>query len=583
MIPLAQRLRELSDLEFESLVHQFLLIRFPGAGIRKVDGAGGDKGLDSFLGKLFDGPSIWQSKNFRQRIKTPQKVQILASIKSALKAYKPKRWTLCVPIDLRANEHEWFQANIVKCYEDCTQIDLISAADLLHELAANRILRDGFFPDNAITNVLAIRKIMTNSESASSHEQEQITVEAAQLFLERNIELEPRLEPVLSIGLSRPLLRNATPPGAVFSTRRGNLAIDYFPRDPKSYTFDPIAFHITLGCEHSNALEVALDSGTPVTLPAGALLKMDSSSPLFREFFQSEDCTKLMLEVRPSVPDEFARKEIPLRFVAGLAPNQIELPYVPFRMLPPGRKEITLTSNSKLPIQISVRLQGPPRHEASIRIQPQLAGGDMIDLATVVEFLSALENSGRLEVFTLEPPAPLLRQMTECSMNLNIPLEIRELIRDVAVIERFFSIPIRMPTRVSEEDRRSIHLLRLIATGEQFPLNELTLKVTKQSEYVEGFLKFLADPSTSIRLENPPNFRQIEIFGQLIDCGPVVLSTDEATALDRDDTRKQYLDAPEGADVTVRVSCKGPCRFLHPQNPLSASIEKGSVPTLQCS
>lgn len=583
MIPLAQRLRELSDQEFESLVHQVLLSRFPGAGIKKVDGAGGDKGVDSFLGTLSDGPSIWQSKNFKQRVGKPQKAQIEASIKSALSAYTPKHWTLCVPIDLRSVEHEWFQDNIVACYQSRTQVELITASDLLRELASNRILRDAFFPDSAISNALHVRRMATNSEQVSSRQQEQITLETAQLFLERNIELEPRLEPVLGVSLSKPLLRNNSLPGAVFSITRGNLSIDYFPRDPIAYQLDPIGFHITLGREHSDALEAALDRGVPITLPAGALLKLDSSSQLFRELFEGEDHRALALEVRPSVHNLLANKEMPLRFVAGLAPNQIELPYLPFKVSRPGRKEITLTSESRLPLRISLTLHAPPRNEASIKFQPQMVGGRMVDLATVINFISALEQSRCLDVFTLDPPAPFLRDMTELSLNLNIPPETRKLILDCAAVERHFKIPLHMPTQISEKDRRGIDLLRLIASGESFPGTELTLQVIKHSEYVDGFLKLLGDSSPSVRLDNPPNFRTITIFGRPIDCYPLVLIADEVTVADSDETRRRYLDASEGAVVEVRVVSKGSCRFIHSQEPFESRIESDPGPAIQCS
>src|SRR5690348_14225054 len=101
---------------FESFVHQYLIAKYSGADIKKVEGTGGDEGIDSFKGQLASGPGIWQSKHFPNRIKQPQKNQILKSIKTAIAKHRPSVWTLCVPIDLRTIEHEWFEREIVRAY-----------------------------------------------------------------------------------------------------------------------------------------------------------------------------------------------------------------------------------------------------------------------------------------------------------------------------------------------------------------------------------------------------------------------------------------------------------------------------------
>lgn len=90
---LEQQLRGLSKENFESFVHQFLVARYPGAEIKRVDGAGGDAGIDSFQGNLDSGPAIWQSKHFPDRIRKSQQKQILKSVKAAVKS-SPSLWTL---------------------------------------------------------------------------------------------------------------------------------------------------------------------------------------------------------------------------------------------------------------------------------------------------------------------------------------------------------------------------------------------------------------------------------------------------------------------------------------------------------
>ena len=104
--------------DFESLVDQLLQAKYPSAGITRVDGAGGDEGIDSFHGSLSDGPAVWQDKHFPDRIRESQHKQIKKAIKAAYKARTRCCWVLCVPINLRTNEHNWFQNSIKAVYEN---------------------------------------------------------------------------------------------------------------------------------------------------------------------------------------------------------------------------------------------------------------------------------------------------------------------------------------------------------------------------------------------------------------------------------------------------------------------------------
>jgi len=122
---LEQQLRALSEERFESLVHQILVAKYPGADIKRVEGSGGDEGIDSFSGMLEIGPAIWQSKHFPDRIRDSQKKQIAKSISRAFGNGVPARWTLVVPINLRTAEHRWFQSKIVSAYGGPERIKLM--------------------------------------------------------------------------------------------------------------------------------------------------------------------------------------------------------------------------------------------------------------------------------------------------------------------------------------------------------------------------------------------------------------------------------------------------------------------------
>src|SRR6266496_2325267 len=82
-----QRLKELGEDKFEELCFQTLKARYPEAGIHKVEGRGGDRGIDLFAGPILGRPTIWQCKFFANGVKDAQKRQIKKSLKSVLQSF----------------------------------------------------------------------------------------------------------------------------------------------------------------------------------------------------------------------------------------------------------------------------------------------------------------------------------------------------------------------------------------------------------------------------------------------------------------------------------------------------------------
>lgn len=89
MIFLARHLKDLGPERFHQLCFHILKAKYPGADVKFVEGAGGDKGLDVFSGQLSDGPVIWQCKHFAGGIHNAQKRQIKRSLETALKNFQP--------------------------------------------------------------------------------------------------------------------------------------------------------------------------------------------------------------------------------------------------------------------------------------------------------------------------------------------------------------------------------------------------------------------------------------------------------------------------------------------------------------
>jgi hypothetical protein len=92
---------------FEELVAQLLTVE---TGAERVDGSGGDAGIDCFVRTTDNAVIIFQAKYFLTRLTTSQRRQILRSLETARRTHQVTRWVLCIPINPTPSEREWFES-----------------------------------------------------------------------------------------------------------------------------------------------------------------------------------------------------------------------------------------------------------------------------------------------------------------------------------------------------------------------------------------------------------------------------------------------------------------------------------------
>ena len=93
---------------FELLSNILLARLFPT--LRPVDGAGGDEGLDSFLGDLDGEAHVFQYKYFVDRMRAPQRRQVERSLEQACNRHTVLEWTLLAPMEMNPSEQRWFDS-----------------------------------------------------------------------------------------------------------------------------------------------------------------------------------------------------------------------------------------------------------------------------------------------------------------------------------------------------------------------------------------------------------------------------------------------------------------------------------------
>lgn len=561
MTDLQQRLRELSKVKFEQFVHAYLNAIFPGADIKAVDGSGGDAGIDCFSGNLGDKPAIWQAKHFPDRIKPSQQKQILKSIKTAMK-HQPILWSLCIPIDLRTPEHKWFQDKIVAVYGGNDKIKLIQASDFLSELQRNRELRDAFFPENALSSMRDVRKIVTETENKTSQDLGLLTVEYAQQYLESAMSSDPRLQAVIAVGGTPAMRTPQSQDGLVLSVTEGEHTVHFFARYKTEYNRDPIKFNVDVSSEHRHGLQRAMESGVAYKIPAGALLKIESSSKLIESFLGATELSAMAAEVKPQLSPLIANRVVPMRFVSGQGSEAKNLSYVPFKVVRIGHREIEMRSDGPLPMVITLVLRVNQSEGATINIRPQFLGSDAIRANQVVEFLDELARSGLMEVFSLDPEKKLLSAEKGSINGLHMPKGFKRVVALAAVVSNHFRTPLHMPDDVGEEEFKNLEILSHIATGEDFFDVAWNATWTKSVESSDFAITTFRNGPFAMKIDHPDGWRLFEVFGQTIEPGPISFVADNAVIQNLEKFEAAYEVAKPGDAIEISFQCAGPCRFI---------------------
>lgn len=550
----------LSPERFEDLVFHTLRRKYPGAEIFKVDGAGGDEGIDTFSGQLSQGPAIWQAKAF-SRLAATQRKQIKASFERAL-GHRPCCWTLCIPVDLRTNEHQWFQDIIVGASASTLTCKLMQGSDFIAALNADTQLRDSFFPNDLLSNALSLRDSALSISSASLATKQQFSVATAESFLENYRQLDPRFDALAMIGGSARAFTSVKVPNSVFQMQDQGLRIDFVPREPTEYALDPLRISFALSQNVSDRLSEALDYGVSISLPRGSMHELTSSSALVDYFFKRMDLAETELELSPILPDI---PPISLTVFAGRESNVITLKDLLFRTKRVGRKEVEICYDGPEPIRICIIIPAVTDMPASLNFSVEAAGALITSYARALNFFEVLESSRSLSVFASETQSLLLSGAGSFSGGLNVSTSDRALISDLALIAHTFNVAIRVPESIRKGDLKKIETMLLIITGEAFGEGgTISSELIKNSSLQVQRSFFSDDGPTAFRLHETTKFRHIELFGETVDCGEVILEIGALQVDDREAVCAAYDAAEEGVPVSWRATCLSPMRFLRP-------------------
>ena len=555
MANVEQEIGLMDERTFESFVYQVLQIRYPAAGIKKVDGSGGDEGVDSFEGTLADGPAIWQYKRFENRLGADQKKQILKSIETAFRHRKVSRWTLCISIDLRTPEHKWFQTKIEGPYSHRAQIELITKSDLVTEVRRNSDLARLFFPEIGMANLLKMENRILG-EGCSVEEQDAIQ-QKVEHYLRQMTAPDPRLKAVMSISQGIPIQREI-PPECLFTVFSPTSSLHFLAHDKESLRRDPITLTCSFRTELQSIIENALDTGDPIALSVGSVVSIGCSSPAIQSVLPP-DASFLQFEMLPPPPGLY--KDRFFRLVSGRGSSAKTIRFLRCSISKCGRKEATFVGHA-LALNVSIKLT----HDGKslwINFQSEFGNADVRLIRESLIFLYELEESGRLEIFDIEADLSIYRQHHQKMPSVDSAYSInpfyKQVIQDAAAVADYVGQAINLPMTI---DPSGVSKLRIAATiiEEGVGLNvTLGTHFFKRDLQRDEFVRIVRCSPLKVRFCESKGYEQ-DLFGCKLRTDPYVLLANSATFQDPDDLLARFLAADEGDSIPASLILND-CKF----------------------
>jgi hypothetical protein len=541
--PLYQALLGIDHNTFELLITQLLKARYPNAAIHHVDGKSGDTGLDIICGQLDERPTIWQCKHFTNGIKESQKQQIRDSLNNALQHHHPHRWVLCIPIDLDAPTHRWFQ-KLIKSREQETIVSLYDAGAIAQELLYRHTIRETYFPATII-NVPVLREHLTGTNAFTTPELAALTDQNAQSYLARLEALDARFDYDITIGRNRK--PTATPDGALLTINTGGNTVRVFPRDLEALKANPLGATIKLQGTGPEKFFDHLRTGKPQEFTPEEIVSITSD---FDHLLPTErDGATLHVSQRPN-------ETIPLRIIFGEGAQAITYEYLQFTCTRAGTEEAQFVNKTPLPFHLTFTLR---RGGGTVNFADNTTGQQLEPTLQLVRAIIAALTTGSITLYNLEKNLTLPRFRVHSPVPRGITF-LEKLLNALQKISKAYGVPLTVPHTVGKRDGQTLELLEKLLDGVDLPTAEITAELQKTTDDETALRRILAEPC-SLRIEKPELPEELVLFGHKVPTGPIRYSISNARVKDPSAVTHFLDSAPLGAIHEVIFVTESPIRL----------------------
>jgi len=402
----------------------------------------GDGGIDSFEGSLLEEVNhIWQYKHFPDGIGESQKSQIRESLKTAIKNYHPKEWTLLIPCDLDQSAQKWFEKQRVEFAKQCTEVNCMGATELSNLIRRHKTIRQDYFPttDNQV-------KILTSMLGG------------------RDAVFEnPKSKALDLMSASAEYINDDPDWDYRFSWQDDVQTVEAVLANPNAKDKTAAQFELTLP-NNATGKKVRQDwidmqkKGTPFSVDGKHVrIKKSVFDGLVGEGF-----TLTKMQMIPAIPDR--RLPMRLTFTSG-AGNSATLRLVDLRLKRQGSDEALFTNedqNSVLIVSLTMNSAGGAIHFKT----RDYVGRTPTEAALCEDVLAVIaEGDVRLEMEHIESGLHLgAAVLNDLKGGLSADRELHPFFKSLATIERSLDPTLRVPESYHDRDVPAAERLAKILT-----------------------------------------------------------------------------------------------------------------------
>lgn len=543
---------------FQQFCFQLMAEKYPSANVRYVEGASGDEGLDLFCGDLTCGPTIWQCKCFQVAlVGKSQREQIRKSLRDAYKSSSPGRWVLCLNIDFDTKAHRWFQKLQSSYAVKRLTIELVQGSDIVRELIFRHTLRNRYFPDAELLDV--IRRLIGSSDKVTENELEMVPGENVEQYIERLRAKDPRFDYDVTFGGDRGPDAFPPPaePGLVAAITDGRKTIKAYARDGTALSLDPVGVSITLKGTAIEKMNSLIRTGQAQEFEAGEIHDFKATMPLLSHLGLVPGKFALGLRSTSASPP------IPLRLSFVGTKDRVTYEMLDFHLIRAGTEELEIsTRNDDLPFELRFAFSTTAKKlsQCKLRLKKRFAGKDVLKVRKAVMALRILEAGGDIEFYSLKEEKAL-GVLQVPPFGFSVPLQNIVWIDMLAAISEEFQVSIKLPETglTSQQEYESVTLLYALATGGTVPMDDITMTSVKTAENSKMLPEILRDAPPLTVVYQSSIFK---LFGTEIHIGGCAMHLDKWEFKDPDRVLLDFEKAEIGEGVAQSIRPLVPVRWL---------------------
>lgn len=553
MDALHQRLKELDPDTFHKLCFQLLKERYPGSNLRQVEGSSGDDGLDIFAGELSGEPVIWQCKSFSNGVGESQKGQIRESLNTALRNFTPKKWILCLSVNLDAKASRWWEG-FKKSHSDEVTIGEMFASDIVHDLLHWRTIRNYFFPNVGLDPV-DLKRLLTRTGELSDEQLEGITDATLEDYIERFKERDARFnyELVFSGDLGPELAQTKPRPGLMMSMQDGAKTLNVLARDVEALQQNPPTMNLAFSGSGVEKLRALMKTGMSQTFHDTEFEHLGSNTPIFA----LPAVTGKTLIVGPTKAFLDRRVKTRITFVKG--EEVVEYSFIEFAPVRSGTEEIEMkTVSETLPFEMWLTLL-PKQKSGRLEYDPKFIGSEIRQIAKFTDAIRLLHSGATVTVWNLEPENQLFTFQKHEGTLTDAQKAAYEIIDDLRQIANRFNLNFKLPKDVSDSDFEAISFLKGLMQGIEYNADSVAFTLTKSEtnvESIENVPRVITCRTVNEMYEPKPT-----LFGNQVNTGPVTFTVNQAEVSDYEATIAAFKAARIGDSVSFKLIPKGAARL----------------------